>query len=139
MRMIITGVKDGKSCVVQEIECKTGEDPIAIMPLYDLKLDELAPRPPGKGDFLDIAVSPGVMRWMRVHFGPNGSAPMHHTDSIDCHTVVEGWVDLLLDDGAHRLGPGDHAVVAGVDHGWQAGPQGCTTSIIIFGTPKPRG
>jgi hypothetical protein len=34
------------------------------------------------------------------------------------------------------LSAGDCAVVAGVDHAWRTGPEGCTTSIVIVGTPR---
>jgi len=41
----------------------------------------------------------------------------------------------VLDDGAHRLEPGDTVVVAGVDHAWRAGPDGCTMVNTMIGTP----
>jgi uncharacterized cupin superfamily protein len=43
---------------------------------------------------------------------------MHHSDSVDFSIVLEGTVDLILDDGTHRLGPGDGVVMNGVDHAW---------------------
>ena len=75
---------------------------------------------------------------MTTYFPPNGEWPaMHYTDTIDCHTVIAGSVDLILDDGAHRLAAGDCVMVTGVDHAWKAGPDGCTTSILLIGTPPP--
>ena len=75
---------------------------------------------------------------MTSHFPPNSDWPeMHYTDTIDCHTIVAGSIDLILDDGPHHLDVGDAAVVAGVDHGWRAGPAGATLSIVILGTPVP--
>jgi len=135
--MIVTGTRDNKSCVVKEIDCTLEGDSMSTLPIFDLKLDALTPRPPGKGDFVDIPVPMGSLRWYRVHFQPNQVWGMHHTDTIDCHTIAAGSIDLILDDGPHRLTTGDSVVVTGVDHSWQAGPEGCATSIIILGTPKP--
>lgn len=137
MRMIFTGVMDGKSCVVREVDCTPADDGMGIVPLVDLTIAELPPRPPGKGEFVDIPVAAGDMRWYRVRFVPNETRRVHYTDTIDCHTVVAGSIELLLDDGAHRLEVGDSAMVTGVDHGWRTGADGCAVSMIIFGTPKP--
>jgi hypothetical protein len=60
---------------------------------------------------------------------------MHHTDTIDFDTIIFGEVDILLDDGPHHLVPGDCVVVKGVDHAWLAGPEGCTSSVVVIGTP----
>ena len=29
---------------------------------------------------------------------------MHHTDTIDCHTIIDGSIDLILDDEGKQLG-----------------------------------
>jgi hypothetical protein len=137
MRMIVTGVRDGKSCVVEEIDCTPRGEGLHTLPIAELALDTLPPRPAGTGGFVDIPVQPGAMLWYRVRFPPDQLRDTHHTDTIDCHTVVSGSIELILDDGAHRLAPGDSAMVTGVDHGWRTGPEGCCVSMIIFGTPAP--
>jgi hypothetical protein len=137
MRMIVTGVKHGNSCVVEEIDCTPQGDDLSTINALSLDLGALPPRPPGKGAFVDIPVPPGSMSWYRVRFPADQLRRNHHTDTIDCHTIVSGWIELLLDDGAHRLDPGDSAMVTGVDHGWRSGPDGCVVSMLIFGTPKP--
>jgi hypothetical protein len=138
MRLIETGVKDGKSCVVKETEIVHDEgDDISIVHLLDLAPARLPPRPEGKGEFVDIPVAPGEARWYRVRFPASQLRRVHHTDTVDCHTIVAGSIELLLDDGAHLLGAGDSAIVTGVDHGWKVGPKGCVVSMIVFGTPKP--
>lgn len=63
---------------------------------------------------------------------------MHHTDTIDCNVIVDGQVELLLEDGAHLLGVGDCVVMSGVDHAWRAGAQGCVASAVALGTPARR-
>jgi hypothetical protein len=139
MRLIVTGVQDGKSCVVQEIDCTPQGEGLSTINALSLQLDALPPRPPGTGEFLDIPVPSGGMSWYRVRFPAGQLRRNHHTDTIDCHTIVDGWIELILDDGHHRLMPGDSAMVTGVDHGWQVGPEDCTVSMIILGTPKPDG
>ena len=61
---------------------------------------------------------------------------MHHTDTVDFDLVLEGTVELLLDDGAHLLSSGDHAVVTGVDHAWRAGSEGCVLSAVALGSSE---
>ena len=58
---------------------------------------------------------------MIVELGPNSETPMHHTDTLDLQTVLSGSVDLVLDDGAHRVEHGDLVVLTGVDHAWKTG------------------
>lgn len=137
MRTVVTGVRDGRSCVVREIDSALDGDSLSMVQLLELNLEALPPRPVGHGEYLDLSVPTGVLRWSRVRFPPDQDFAMHHTDTIDCHTVVAGSVDLILDDGPHRLVAGDGAVVAGVDHAWRSGPDGCETSVFVLGTPKP--
>jgi len=138
MRTIVTGIRDNRSCVVKEIDCTLQDAGMSMLSLIDLEPVALPPRPPGNGDLVDIRVPAGMLRWVRFRFQPDQAWGMHHTDTIDCHTIVAGSVDLILDDGAHRLTVGDSAIVMGVDHAWQAGPEGCSSSIVILGTPKPQ-
>lgn len=75
---------------------------------------------------------------MIVEYGPHAETPIHHTDTLDLETVLDGSVDLILGDGAHQLVAGDMVVMTGVDHSWKAGPQGCRLSAILVGTPPPQ-
>jgi len=140
VRTLITGVNaDGKSCVLSQDE---------------LTLDQLAPgfgmgipfattstpppaRAQGTAPLIDQGIEPGLVRWMFVELGPHSETPMHHTDTLDLQTVLSGSVDLILDDGTHRLEQGDLVVLAGVDHAWRGGPEGCRLSAVLIGTPPP--
>jgi len=136
--MIETGMKDGKSCVVREVPVvHEVQDDVSTVPLLDFDPAALLPRPPGHGELVDIPVAPGKALWYRVRFPANQLRGFHHTDTIDCHTIISGSIELLLDDGPHLLEPGDSAIVNGVDHGWKVGPEGCAVSMIVFGTPRP--
>jgi quercetin dioxygenase-like cupin family protein len=140
VRLLITGVDaQGKSAVLRQ---------------EDLALDQLAPgfamgipyatttspppaRASGAAPLIDQGIAPGLTRWMVVELGPGSETPMHHTDTLDLQTVLSGTVDLVLDDGDHRLGQGDLVVLAGVDHAWRAGPDGCLLTAVLIGTPPP--
>lgn len=43
---------------------------------------------------------------------------MHRTDTLDMFTVAYGEIYLVTDTDETRLGPGDTAVVQGVNHAW---------------------
>jgi hypothetical protein len=137
MRTIVTGVKDGRSCVVRVIDGTQQGGGFAMAPLLEAMVAELPPRPAGNSAYADLQVPPGKVVWQRVSFPPGGEFAFHCTDTIDCHTIVAGAIELLLDDGAHRLEVGDCAMVTGVDHGWRVGPDGCTSSLMLLGTPGP--
>ena len=63
---------------------------------------------------------------------------MHHTDTLDFDLILDGSVELILDDGTHLLRAGDCVVMTGVDHGWRASSDGCTTAALALGTPPRR-
>jgi hypothetical protein len=79
----------------------------------------------------------GCTQWLVSRWGPHDGAAAHHTDTLDFDLVVAGTMELILDDGAHLLETGDCAVVTGVDHAWRAGPEGCTLSVVLLGSPPP--
>lgn len=140
LRRLVTGVdRDGRSCLVDEGEVAFAEalPGLAINLVHATEESPPPPRPAGRGDFLDMGTAPGFTRWVLMRWEPGTEYPMHHTDSVDFDLVLEGSIDLILDDGAHRLGPGDCVVMTGVDHGWRAGPDGCTVSVLTLGTPPP--
>ena len=95
-------------------------------------------RPPGVGSLTTIVTPPpGGVHWLAVRFTPNQEAGNHHTDTVDFDTILEGSIELILDDGPHWLTAGDCVVVTGVDHSWRAGAQGCVFSVMGLGTPPP--
>jgi quercetin dioxygenase-like cupin family protein len=138
MRILITGVDDqGRSCIVEETtpDSDAFGDGIAVTVLAETESSPPPPRPPGRGEHFPIVRGPGIARWSFVHFPPGTTASLHHTDSVDFDVILDGTVDLILDDGPHRLEPGDAVVVKGVDHGWATHEQGCRMSVVVIGTP----
>jgi len=140
MRQIVTGVDaGGRSCVIGEHHdgpAPTG-DRVSVHTAFETTSSPPPPRPAGTSEFMDLNVPVGIARLIVVQWPPGLTARMHYTDTIDVDTVLEGSIDIILDDGAHRLEPGDTVIVAGVDHAWEAGPSGATVSVLLLGTPGP--
>ena len=63
--------------------------------------------------------------------------PFHHTDTVDVGFLLEGSIELILDDGDHLLRAGDSFVLNGNDHSWRVGPEGCRICSASIGTPPP--
>ena len=138
MRQLVTGVDaDGRSCVVAEhpVDGKTGRSRQMIS--FTTATNPAPPRPPGRGEYVDLEVPVGTTKLMVVQWASDFTYGMHYTDTIDFDTILEGSATLILDDGPHLLETGDIAVVTGVDHAWEAGPDGATISFIFLGTPPP--
>jgi quercetin dioxygenase-like cupin family protein len=139
MRVLITGVDADGSCVVREEPFVLDE---ASPGVWFGSLHETASAPPParpacRGDHLEVGLQPGLLRWQVIDFSPGQTYPMHYTDTIDFDLVLEGSMELGLDDGAHTLRAGDGVVVNGVDHSWTAGPDGARLSVLFVGTPPP--
>jgi uncharacterized cupin superfamily protein len=64
---------------------------------------------------------------------------VHHTDSVDFNVILEGSVDVILDDGPHRLEKGDAVVLNGVGNCWQTGDSDCRMSVVVIATPPLEG
>ena len=138
MRFLITGVDaNGRSCMVTTEQL----DPDVDEQTADLIFaTDKTPPPPRRDDaagFLDLQVPVGAVEWRLVRWVPRASPTMHHTDTVDFCTVVQGEVTLELDDGDHELRPGDFVVVNGVDHTWRIGDSGAVTSHASLGIEPP--
>ena len=143
MRRLVTGVDgSGRSCVLEDTPVEEIKfDAMSGVALYRLFTTAQNPppaRPPGHGDLMSLGLAPGLSRWSIVEFAPNLQLPMHHTDTLDFDIVLAGSVELVVEDGVHRLTRGDCVVVSGVDHAWSTGADGCTMSIVTVGTPPPQ-
>lgn len=141
MRSLIAGTDDtGRSCIVGEVPIPSrngATGPSFRTDVFALRETPPPARPPGKGGYHETNLKPGHADICVLQMPAGIEHPMHHTDTLNFHTIVEGYLDLLLDDGPHRLEPGDSLVLPGVDHGWLAGPAGCTMTILNLGSARP--
>jgi naringenin degradation protein FdeH len=66
---------------------------------------------------------------------------MHVTDSIDLEVILDGAMELEVDDGCVQLAPGDLVVQRGTRHRWRVlGDRPCTYSAVMLrpGNPPAR-
>lgn len=140
MRWFVAGLDvGGRSVITSAGEQHLSDDPAPVIERI-LATDQSPPPsvPSGAALHRDLGVGTGLVQWRIVRWGPGFSLPMHSTDTIDLDCVIEGAVELVLDDGAHPLRPGDCVAVAGVDHAWRTGDTGCVLAIALIGaTPRP--
>ena len=114
---------------------------IGVPPPRQGTIFRLAEFPPGVGGEVrdnetvlrDFGIGPEVKR---------GHAPrhpaIHRTRSIDYVVVLEGEIDLLLDDGEVRLAAGDVVVQRGTNHAWlNRGTVPCRLAMVFIDAREP--
>ncbi|KAI1361699.1 hypothetical protein F5Y08DRAFT_342443 [Xylaria arbuscula] len=80
---------------------------------------------------LGLAVKSGTVCRM-VDFGPGYVCMLHRTQSLDFGIVIEGEVDLILDDGSStRIKRGDIAVQRATMHSWR-NPSTTSWARMVF-------
>ena len=63
---------------------------------------------------------------------------IHRTRTIDYVIVLEGEIDLLLDDGDLRLAAGDVVVQRGTNHAWiNRGASVCRLGMVFIDAEEP--
>ncbi|MEO5840462.1 MAG: cupin domain-containing protein [Acidimicrobiales bacterium] len=99
--------------------------------------------PPGGASFRIISMpppQPGAdvdTTWLRVPGDDPARPGMHTTDTLDYVVVIDGEIVLGLDDGDHRLGPGDVVIQRGTAHRWRVvGDRACTYGVLML-RPDP--
>jgi hypothetical protein len=146
VRLLVLGLDEqGRSCVASETEVAPA--PIEGLPgvttasLFSTDQSPPPPCPPGLGTHSPNAIAPGCVHWYIVDHAParpderTAGTELHHRDAIDLVLMLEGSGDFLLADGAHPVRAGDCIVMAGIDHGLRAGPDGCRMMSFAIGTP----
>ena len=112
----------------------TDETPADISGLADRAGREIGVAPPPMGSILRMVDFPPVTREAEnidhqtlirdmgaghdAHGGPARHPYMHRTRSLDYAVVLEGEIDLLLDDTEVHLQAGDAIVQQGTNHAW---------------------
>ncbi|RVD86279.1 uncharacterized protein DFL_004563 [Arthrobotrys flagrans] len=78
-----------------------------------------------------IGVKNGVVAVMNK-FLPGAECPGHRTETIDFGVMVEGELEVLLEDGGRkRFGRGDVVVQRGTYHGWR-NPSMENETLVFF-------
>jgi mannose-6-phosphate isomerase-like protein (cupin superfamily) len=132
MRRVVTGHKDGRSCIVSD-------GPLPPAPHWDelwiVDADEAYGREPEAGD-MTFEAPAGGFRW-RVFKVPTDAQMKqmyeeataagrpagdpdgwHKTNTLDLMYVLEGEITLQLEDGETLLHEGDFIVQSGTNHAW---------------------
>ena len=132
----------------------TEETPALVSGASDRAARELGVPPPRRGSVFRIAEFPprsggevrdheGLLRDFGIGADvARGHAPrhpaIHRTRSIDYVIVLEGEIELLLDDGEVRLGPGDVVVQRGTNHAWiNRGDAVCRLGMVFIDAEEP--
>jgi mannose-6-phosphate isomerase-like protein (cupin superfamily) len=73
-----------------------------------------------------------------AHGHPPRHPAIHRTRTIDYVIVLEGEIDLLLDDGEVRLAAGDVVVQRGTNHAWiNRGNAVCRLGMVFIDAMEP--
>jgi mannose-6-phosphate isomerase-like protein (cupin superfamily) len=132
----------------------TDECPADLSGAADRAAREIGVPPPPRGTIFRVAeFPPRTGGEVRDHetvlrdFGigadvarghPPRHAAIHRTRTIDYVIVLEGEIDLLLDDGEVRLRAGDVVVQRGTNHAWiNRGDATCRLGMVFIDAEEP--
>ncbi|TMK56268.1 MAG: cupin domain-containing protein [Actinobacteria bacterium] len=148
-RRVITGVgADGRSTVVSDGSPpsafdmgqgggRAGANTVVVTELWTTGGPQPKPTSvdPTVGiEAFTVEVPPGAARWIFVEYGGSLEAAIHQTDTIDYDVVIDGSLELILEDGTSvTLEAGDSVVIPGIMHGWRSGPNGCRLAVTMVG------
>lgn len=87
---------------------------------------------PATGELLPIATPPHGALWLEMKFDGYYETEFHRTDSIDFHYIVDGEVELILENGSITLRAGDSVILPGVLHRWRS-PKSWHSNLFVIG------
>jgi quercetin dioxygenase-like cupin family protein len=67
---------------------------------------------------LGTAPPPNGTRFAVIDFPPGNEARMHRTETIDYVVVIEGEIEMDMDDATVKLKAGDVMIQRGTNHAW---------------------
>lgn len=142
-RVVVGPGPDGRAAIVFD-EASPHVTQLPGMPerlgLTDLWASEGMPpsNTPGSDDAVPEAFSigpgPAGTLFRVVQFPPagDGMEPLwHQTDTLDYNTVVSGGLVLMTEAGEVTLGPGECAVVRGIQHAWDNRTEGISLLAAV--------
>jgi mannose-6-phosphate isomerase-like protein (cupin superfamily) len=160
VRRVVTGHREGKAVVlfdsaapnqklrqasglVSTLLWLTDESPADVSGSADRSLREIGVPPPPNGSIFRIVDFPpegvsrsrdAILKEMGVsdHGGARHAA-MHRTRSIDYAIVLEGEIEMLLDDSEVHLAAGDVLVQQATNHAWvNRGKDPCRIAFVLI-------
>jgi len=143
IRRVVTGhTSDGRAKVeVDEmasnvISNRPGASSCVVWSTKGFPVDNDGFNDPTKASFKTTVDNGTVFRIVR--YEPGVTPRNHRTDSIDYAVVIEGSIDMELDDGVVvTLKAGDVLVQRGTIHNWvNRGPDVCTIAFVLV-SAKP--
>jgi len=160
VRRVVTGHRDGKAVVlfdnaapnqklrqasglVSTLVWVTDETPADISATVDRAQREIGVPPPPRGTIFRVVDFPpeggarsreAVLKEMGVADHRGARHPgMHRTKSVDYAVVLEGEIDMLLDDSEVHLEAGDVLVQQGTNHAWvNRGSAPCRIAFVLI-------
>ena len=100
----------------------TDESPANLAGSADRAAREIGIPPPPNGSLFRV-----------VDFPPGAKGDMHRTRSIDYAVVLEGEIDMLLEDSVVHLRAGDVLVQRGTAHAWvNRGAANCRIAFVLL-------
>lgn len=136
--------------VVSMLLWVSDESPADISGSRDRAARDIGVAPPPRGSVLRVVDIPplasaapmsneAVRREMGLEAGGAARHPlMHRTKSLDYAIVLEGEIDMLLDDSEVHLRAGDVLVQQGTNHAWvNRGAQPCRIAFVLIDAQEP--
>lgn len=164
-RRVVTGHRGGKgvvlfdgpapnrklrqaSGVVSTLLWVTDETPADISGNADRAEREIGVPPPPRGSLFRVVEFPAAGKAMSreavlKEMGLSGQSAsahpgMHKTRSVDYAVVMEGEIDMVLDEGEVHLAAGDVLVQQGANHAWvNRGERPCRIAFVLLDAAEP--
>jgi mannose-6-phosphate isomerase-like protein (cupin superfamily) len=148
-------VKVRQTGITSTLLWATDESPADIAGRADRAARESGVAPPANGSVLRIVDFPPVTKEavalgqaamhkeMGLSHAASGGAAARHafthrTKSIDYALVLEGEIDMLLDDSEIHLKAGDVLIQQGTNHAWvNNGTKPCRIAFVLIDANKP--
>jgi hypothetical protein len=143
-------VKAAQGGVVSTLLWVTDESPADVSRSADRAQRDIGVAPPPRGsvfrvvDFPPLAAGAALSQEaIRADMGLSGQKAgrhplMHRTKSIDYAIIMQGEIDMLLDDSEIHLKAGDVLVQQGTNHAWvNRGTQPCRIAFVLIDAAEP--
>lgn len=132
-RRIVTGIKDGKSVIVEDEIVKNAEEHFPDLIISDIwntqqmpaSLDFETPIPntgfpqtPKNGTYFRyVSIPPDKDLGVEIEVG-KPHPMMHQTQTLDYIIILSGELYLIMEEGETLLKPGDIVIQRGTNHAW---------------------